>query len=71
MFYRLAGRALADRMQTQLIRISVSLGSDKLNVLTGKFQGQLKALPTLRAPEACVISSLNSKWTNLQPCAFK
>ncbi len=32
MFYRLAGRALAGRVHTQLIRISVSLGSDKLNV---------------------------------------
>ncbi len=32
MFYRLAGRALAGRMHTQLIRIYVSLGSDKLDV---------------------------------------
>ncbi len=32
MFYRLAGRARAGRVHTQLIRISVSLGSDKLNV---------------------------------------
>ncbi len=32
MFYRLAGRALVGRVHTQLIRISVSLGSDKLNV---------------------------------------
>ncbi len=32
MSYRLAGRALAGRVHTQLIRISVSLGSDKLNV---------------------------------------
>ncbi len=32
MFYRLAGRALAGRVHTQLIRISVSLDSDKLNV---------------------------------------
>ncbi len=32
MFYRLAGQALAGRVHTQLIRISVSLGSYKLNV---------------------------------------
>ncbi len=32
MFYRLAGRALAGRVHTQLTRINVSLGSDKLDV---------------------------------------
>ncbi len=32
MFYQLAGRALADRVHRQLIRISVSVGSDNLNV---------------------------------------
>ncbi len=32
MFYRLAGRALADRVHIQLTRINVSLGSDKLDV---------------------------------------
>ncbi len=31
-FYRLAGQALAGRVHAQLIRISESLGSDKLNV---------------------------------------
>ncbi len=32
MFHRLAGRALAGRAHTQLIKINVSLGSDKLDV---------------------------------------
>ncbi len=83
MFYRLAGRALVGRVHTQLIRISVSLGSDKLNVTLsyasasqtafsqGNFKVKLKALPTLGAPEACVISSLGSKLTKIQPCPFK
>ncbi len=47
MFYRLAGRALAGRVYTQPIRISVSLGSDKLNV-TLSYASGLQAAFSLR-----------------------
>ncbi len=73
MFYRLASRALAGREHTQLIRISVSLGSDRLNVSLSNASASQSAfsLGNFGAPEACVISSLGYKLTKLQPCQLK
>ncbi len=67
LFYWITGQALAGRVQTQLIKISVLLGSESIIVtisyagtsacplLTGKFQGHFKAFRRLGADTVSVL----------------
>ncbi len=75
--------SLAGRVQTQLIKISVSLGGDKLDVTLsyasasqaafslGNFKVSWRLYPRAAQLKACVVSSLGSKSTKLQLCPFK
>ncbi len=68
-FYIITGQALAGRVHTQLIKISVLFGSDSIivtlsyacssacPVLTGKFQGHFKAFRTLGADTVSVLDT--------------
>ncbi len=74
-----AGRALAGREHTELIRICVSLGSDKLVVTpvlriprSHGFFFHLITLPTPGAPAACVADTPFSSDLTTRECnAFK